>query len=200
MFDVRSYAPHTYFGSNMYVVSSDNDCIVVDPSLPYSRSYLGDCRVKYVILTHAHFDHMIELDSWISATGAPLLISRGDHSALSDASRNCYRMFTGREGGYYGNAIEISDDDELILGEGSVRIMESPGHTPGSIALLFDTAAIVGDTVFAGGGYGRTDLPGGDPEALVASIRAILDLPGETTLYPGHGEPTTVMDYKKYLI
>lgn len=198
MFEVYSYnSPHSY-GSNTYVVCSDGECIVIDPSVPYSLGMLCGCRLRYIILTHAHFDHFLEIDSWLKATGAPVLISRGDKDALGNPFRNCYRLFMGIDKGYYGDCVIISGGDELVVGADVFRVIDCPGHTPGSIALLCREHAFVGDTVFAGGSYGRYDLPGGDASALVSSIQMLCDLSCDTVLYPGHGASTTVLEYKKY--
>lgn len=86
----------------------------------------------------------------------------------------------------------LTEGDEVTVGEGRMRVFHTPGHTPGGICLFGEGVAFVGDTLFAGS-VGRTDLPGGSYEVLLASIRSrLLSLPDETAVYPGHGSPTTI--------
>ena len=198
MIEINSYSSTHSFGSNTYIVFSESECIIIDPSIPFNRSLLREHRPRYIILTHAHFDHFLDIDSWQAETGATVLVSDRDRPALSDPFRNCYRLFLGADKGYFGECTSVSDGDLLLVGDDAFKIIGCPGHTPGSVTILFDGHAFVGDTVFAGGGYGRYDLPGGDPDSLLASIRAISALPDDTVLYPGHGEATTVKEYKKY--
>lgn len=191
--------PHSIsYASNTYLLCSGNECAIVDPSVPYSAGLLRGNRLRYIILTHGHFDHFLEIDSWVTATGAAVLVSDYDKNALCDPFRNCYRMFLGVEAGYFGECTALRVDDSILIGDEYLRILECPGHTPGSLTILADGAALVGDTVFAGGAYGRYDLPGGDVESLAASIKKICNLPEDTIVYPGHGEITTIKEIKKH--
>ena len=183
------------FSSNCYLISSGEECAVVDPSVPYDESLVTG-RVKYVLLTHSHFDHILEIDSWVDATGAEVIISEREVDFLPDPRRNCYAFFDGSARGYFGKARGVLDGEELTLGEERFSVMHLPGHTQGSVAYVFSDCAFVGDTVFAGGGFGRWDLPSGDMIALFGSIAKVKSLPNEMTLYCGHGEPTTVGRYK----
>jgi glyoxylase-like metal-dependent hydrolase (beta-lactamase superfamily II) len=153
--------------------------------------------MEYILLTHAHFDHILDIDSWVEGTGAKVIISEYEVDALSDSTRNCYKFFNGSDRGYYGKAYGLSDGEKIILGDVDITLLNTPGHTVGSSVYLTDGAAFVGDCVFAGGGYGRTDLPTGDFLALRDSIDKIISLPDDTVLYPGHGQCTTVKEYKQ---
>ncbi len=183
------------FSANTYVIFSGEECAVIDPAVPYDRVKFP-MKVKYVFLTHVHFDHMLELDSWASADGAEVIVSEKEFEALSDSYLNCYKLFSGQDKGYYGKASVMREGDTFIVGDSTIKVMECPGHTCGSVALLSDSVAFVGDTVFAGGGYGRWDLPSGDYRLLKESIQRILTLPDSTVLYPGHGDPCTVEQFK----
>lgn len=191
-------APYS-FSANSYILTSGNECCIIDPAVPYSQSlYFGN--LKYIILTHCHFDHILEIDSWVKATGAKVLVSRYDGKGLSDPRINCYYQFFNSEKGYSGEYGTLADKDLIVIGEDKLCVMECPGHTPGSIALVAQGFAIVGDTVFAGGGYGRCDLPGGNYVLLRKSIDKLMSLPEETVLYCGHGPQTTVREYKASII
>lgn len=187
--------PNHPFSSNCYLISSGGEYAVVDPSSPYDITKING-TVKYILLTHSHFDHILEIDSWVDATGAEVIISEYEVDFLSDPGRNCYRLFNGSECGYFGKARGVSDGEELILGEERFSVMHLPGHTIGSLAFVFRECAFVGDTVFSGGGFGRFDLPSGDMFAIFNSIQKVKALSDKMLLYSGHGEPFTVGQYK----
>ena len=98
----------------------------------------------------------------------------------------------GTDYGYFGNYDTVSDGDKIVLGDKTVRVIDTPGHSIGSISLLTDAGVFVGDVAFADGGVGRVDLPGGDSDALSMSIIKLKKLPPHTIVYSGHGNPTTV--------
>lgn len=195
MLDIQALdSPHE-FASNCYLISSCGEYAVVDPSAPYSEEL---CRgsVRYILLTHAHFDHMWDVASWAENTSAELIILDAERGALSDPMRNCFKLYNGSDNGYFGEAREVSDGETLPFGDTQIKVMACPGHTVGSTAYIIDNIAFVGDTVFEGGGYGRCDLPTGNFVMLRESIRRIISLPEGTLLYCGHGDPTTVKQYK----
>lgn len=184
-----------FFAANCYLVSSDGEYAVIDPAAPYDSSLI-DGKLKYVLLTHAHFDHILDIDSWAEA-GAEVLIFKDEREALTDPMRNCYKLFTGNDNGYFGEARGLEDGEIICLGRSKIMVIGCPGHTIGSCAYLCDNHAFVGDTAFAGGGYGRFDLPTGNFTLLRESIRRIASLPESVILHPGHGETTTVKQYKQ---
>jgi glyoxylase-like metal-dependent hydrolase (beta-lactamase superfamily II) len=187
------------YASNSYLISSGNECAVIDPSAPFIPEQLEGRELKYILLTHGHFDHFLEIDSWIAGTNARVIISKNDKESLADSHKNCYSLFLYRDNGYYGEVETVSEGDTLLLGNDQIIISEYPGHTPGSIVYTVGTDAFVGDVAFAGGGYGRFDLPGGNMKALMQSLERIIHLDDNTVLHPGHGDITTVADYKKHL-
>ncbi len=196
MFDVSIPKSRYSFSSNTYILRSGAECAVIDPSAPYTSAEITT-RVKYILLTHAHFDHMLSITEWLENTNAEVIISEYDAPALSDSTLNCYKLFLGIEGGYFGRYRIVKDGDILPLGEDTITVFSYPGHTPGSAAYFAPPFAFVGDTVFAGGGYGRCDLPRGNVYELENSINKLLRLPSDTVLIPGHGDATTVAEYKK---
>ena len=191
-------SPHP-FAANSYLISSDGEYAVVDPTAPY-RDGMCEGTVKYILLTHAHFDHILEVDSWVNATGAEVIISAAEADALSDPMRNCYKLYDGTDRGYFGERRGISEGDRIPLGDQTVEMLATPGHTIGSACYKIGNDVFVGDTVFAGGGFGRYDLPTGSIVMLRDSIRKILALPDGCMLYPGHGESTTAKDYKAFYL
>jgi len=188
---VLTFVPRDYFGSNTYVLISDSEAAVIDPSVEYDKvkNALGDnITVKYIILTHAHFDHMLEIDSWVNNTDAKVIVGRADRLGLTDSNLNCYKTFLGVDKGYYGPYTTVSEGDTVKIGSDVLSVIETPGHTQGSISLYSENCLFVGDLIFAGGGIGRTDLPGSDYVSLAMSIRKISKLPVGTMIYSGHGK------------
>ena len=196
MLDIK-VLPHSHgFASNTYLLTVGGECAVIDPSAPYSESLVGG-RVKYILLTHAHFDHMLDIDEWVEKTGAEVIVGNNDIGALPDSERNCYMLLTRRDHGYYGAATPIDENTEIYLGGEKIRVILTPGHTPGSVSYLIGDLLFVGDTIFAGGGYGKCCFPGGDFSEIRRSINKLLELDENIVVYPGHGESTTVKEYKK---
>ena len=192
---IKLLQPRFAYGANSYLISSNDEYMVIDPSSADSLPEVRD-KLKFVFLTHSHIDHMLLLDKWITESSAPLLLAEPDIPLLTDSEFNCHRLFFGCDGGYYGEATPLSDGDTVSLGDEVLRVMITPGHTNGSTVLVGDGYAFVGDLVFKGGGFGRYDFKTGDPIKLFKSIERLLELDDDTVLYPGHGEPTTVSDYK----
>lgn len=198
MIEIKKLQTKVGYASNSYLVFSKDECAVIDPSAPFDENLLEGKKLKYILLTHGHFDHFLEIDGWVG-TGAAVVISSKDRQYLSDSHKNCYALFMYKDKGYYGDVLEVNEGDTLSLGDEKIQISEYPGHTEGSVVYTIGKDAFVGDVAFAGGGYGRFDLPGGDMRALVKSLRRIISLDGDITLHPGHGEKTTVEEYRKHI-
>ena len=187
--------------NSYFLVNNENKAIVIDSGENYKKikqteQQLG-VEIKAVLLTHAHFDHILEIDSWVNATGAKVLVGEADRCALSDPVRNCYSMFLGTKGGYFGDSMPLSDNSHIPLGDDFIKVISLPGHTPGGIGLYFNDTLIVGDTVFAAG-FGRYDLPGGDFDALKGSIKRVFSYPRDTLILPGHGEGAQISIINKH--
>ncbi len=197
--EIRLLESHHPFAANTYLLTVGREAAVVDPTVPYSRD-VCDKTVKYILLTHAHFDHILEVDSWQEGTGASVIVLDAERDALSDPMRNCFKLYDGTDRGYFGDAVSVSDGDTLPLGGEVIRVISCPGHTIGSAAYIIGSSAFVGDTVFERGGFGRYDLPTGSLVMLKDSIRKLISLPDDTILYPGHGGRTSVKNYKHFLI
>ena len=195
MLHIKIPRPIHNFSSNTYVLCSGKEYAVVDPSVPFDTSLCSGV-LKYVLLTHSHFDHMLDIDSWVDA-GARVIISERELDFLPDPQKNCYGLFYGQNKGYFGEASGVKEGDVLAFGDEEIGILEVPGHTVGSLAYKIGDVCFVGDTVFSGGGYGRFDLPSGNIIELKSSINKIHSLSENTLLYPGHGEATTVREHKE---
>ncbi len=160
--------------------------ILVDAGvLPMAvEPYAG--AIETIVITHAHYDHIAHVREIARICGdAAVCIHEADAPALVDDTRSLAMLFGDRSPGIVPDVV-LHDGDRV----GSLRVIHTPGHTPGGICLYDPEAKLLfsGDTVFTGGSFGRYDFPGGDRTALAASIERLSTLAVEG-LYPGHGEP-----------
>jgi len=181
--------------SNGYLIWDEKsfEAMVIDCGNPVNviLNYANELglSVKYVVLTHAHYDHVLFMDEYRDAfCEAKLAIGAADAQLLSDYEGNVSYLF-GDVRVFGEPDIKLCDGDILSLGESVVRVISSPGHTPGGICLYSeaDKLMVTGDTLFDGGGIGRTDFKYGDMEVLRATLRRILSMNGDITILPGHG-------------
>ena len=191
------------YESNCYLIIDDHEthALVLDPAVDFHTVFRQRGKsipqVDAILLSHAHFDHMLAVDDWREITGAPLALHEADAAALGDGERNVYRLFTGRDGGTAPAERLLREGDCIKLGSEQLTVLHTPGHTPGCICLYAPGILLSGDTLFAGN-IGRSDLPGGRTDVLLESLRRLAGLPDETAIYPGHGPSTTVGREKKY--
>jgi len=140
--------------------------------------------IKTILNTHAHVDHIMGNEEMKRKTGAKIIIHEDDAPLLTQTPRSMLAMFGGRPSP---PADQTVKDGEIIrAGEVSLKVLHTPGHSPGGMCLYGEEVVFTGDTLFVGG-LGRTDLPGGSWEVMLNSIRTkLLTLPDETIVYPGH--------------
>ena len=199
--------PNGLLEANCYLVICPvtNETLVIDPGAEAERileriGVLG-CTVVRVLHTHGHFDHIGATEAVLA--GLPARVPLAAHPA--DAY--LYERGPRAMGVPYGYALpetlalpdeQLNDCDELTIGELRLEVIHTPGHTPGSISLICGTTCVfTGDTLFQHG-IGRTDLPGGDEEAIYESILTRLyPLSGSLVVYPGHGPATTIEEEKR---
>lgn len=183
--------------NNLYLLTPDqgSDVIVVDPSLE-SASVLRAIRerglvVRRILLTHAHIDHILMAKPFRDATGAPLWLHEGDRTLYELGPIQAEQMGLA----WPGTApIDhwMADDEAVGIPGIEVRAIHTPGHSPGSVTFVTPEGLVVGDVLFRES-VGRADLPGGDWETLVRSIRGrLFSFPKSTAVYPGHGPVTTI--------
>ena len=183
--------------SNCYIVGCERtrEAAVIDPGGDADRILTtlakDKLRCLYIINTHGHFDHSADNKRLKEVTRAQLLIHRADAPMILHQS-------TG--GGMWGTHVDnspppdryLEDGDIITFGDISLKVLHTPGHSPGGISLVTDRVVFVGDTLFAGS-IGRTDFPGGDYEGLLWNVREkIFTLGDDVVVYPGHGPKTAV--------
>lgn len=182
---------------NCYILACETTrkAAVIDPGDEGQRilakAEMMGVEIVSIINTHGHFDH-IGANSYLkNHTNAKLIIHDDDNALLPLAAEHGLR---------YGITVApspkpdltVSDGDVIEVGNLRVKVIDTPGHSPGGICLLVENSLFSGDTLFAES-IGRTDLPGGNFDQLISSIKLkLLTLPGDIKVYPGHGEDTTI--------
>ena len=180
------------YETNCYILWADGckECIVIDPGYEPER-VMGAVKslekeLRAILLAHGHFAHVGGVREIFSQTDCDIYLCPADCAMPEQMTAGplCYTN-------------SYQDGDILNLAGLTLRVLHTPGHTPGSVCLLCENSLFAGDTLFAGS-CGRTDLPGGSWTELQASLSRLKSLEAEYTVYPGHGEATTLSNEKRY--
>lgn len=186
-----------FLGANCYLLVNQGKALIVDPSsaVDLVRQSLAKESAKPcgILLTHGHFDHIVSLDLVRDAFGIPAYIHEDDAEMLSDGYKNAFASFFGRDRTWRPAEKRLRDGDTLTLGNGTVTVLHTPGHSRGSVCYMTDNALLTGDTLFSDT-VGRTDLYGGSSKALISSLDSLAKLPADLTIYPGHGQAAKLCD------
>ena len=189
--DLLCLAPDM-LGSNCYILTDHGHAAVVDPSMDTDMILdcvrRAGCVLDAILLTHGHFDHMTSLDRLRERSGVQAYLHGADAPMLADGSKNAYRTFFGVDRTWSPAEEILFDGQILTVGQANLRVIHTPGHTPGSCCFLNGREGwmITGDTLFADS-YGRCDLWGGSTAEMRASLQKLRDFDGGLTVYPGHG-------------
>ena len=183
------------FESNCYVVGNNGEGIIIDPGSKASSiiNLVEEMKldIKYILLTHAHIDHMCSLDEVRSSLGAKVMVHEADAPALTDEILNGSALFAiGRT--FKETDILLEDQYNFEVGGMKFNIIHTPGHSPGCICIKTGNALFTGDTLFRMS-VGRTDLGKGSHRDLMDSIKnKLMVLDDNVIVYPGHGESSTI--------
>ena len=166
-------------GEGLFIDPADD----IEMLLSEAKSH-GLTKIKYIVNTHSHIDHVMGNTEMVKKTGAKIVIHEKDAAALGNTSLSSLEMF---------HAVQSPPADILVkggeiiqVGNVKLKVIHTPGHSPGGICLYFDGMVFTGDTLFVGG-VGRTDFPGSSWEMMETSIREkLFVLPGKTIVFPGH--------------
>ncbi|NIM03735.1 MBL fold metallo-hydrolase [bacterium] len=182
--------------ANCYIVYDPDkrEGLIIDPGAEGSRLIKfirqKNISINYIVNTHGHPDHVGANRKIKEYTNAPILIHPYDAPLLAKSNSILPLIFPMESSSPAADTF-IKDGDVIECGEMKLKVLHTPGHTPGGISLLLDDSIFTGDTLFSGS-IGRFDLPGGSEEVLLNSIKKILSLGENLIIYPGHGPSTTV--------
>ena len=185
--------------ANCYIVRNDSEAVVIDPGGNPEVIYpcIENRKLSMVINTHGHYDHIAANNELKSRYDTKLACSPLDAEMLLDPDQNLSTM-VGMPYISVAPDLLLNDGDSVKIGNETLRVMLTPGHTVGSISILMGTVLFSGDTLFYHS-IGRTDLPGGNFEELKKSItERLYRLPDDTVVYTGHGESTLIGEEKHY--
>ena len=182
------------YQTNCYIVHEEHSktCAVIDPGYTPERvlaqaEKLG-LQVDAVLLTHGHFDHVGGVEAIVKATGCALWMREADYTQFKTPENDFFYPIHDCDF----TEVQLCEEGEQIHAGGlTFTVMETPGHTWGSVCYLCENVLFSGDTLFAGS-CGRTDLPGGDGQTIVLSLERLAELEDDYTVYPGHGGATTL--------
>ena len=188
------------YQTNTYIVhdSAADTCVVIDPGYDAFRILeavhaLG-LNLEAVLLTHGHFDHVGAVENLVTATGCRLWMHEADWSQFpSPVTRFFYPLANSD----FCEVWFCGDEEVIHAGGLSFTVLSTPGHTKGSVCYRCEDTLFSGDTLFAQS-CGRTDLPGGNHRQLMQSLSRLAGLEGDLTVFPGHGESTTLSRERKY--
>jgi len=162
-------------------------CVIIDPGDESERilQYIQEAGLTptAIFVTHGHYDHTMAIDDIVKAWDIPVYIHAQD--TTTETRPNPYRYLSDDSTQFY------AEGETVPVGNLIFTVLGTPGHSPGSVVLQCESALFTGDTLFLDD-CGRTDLPGGDRDVMMASLRRLYQLPGNYTVYPGHEEESTL--------
>ena len=196
VFQLNDYS----FRSNSYLLADDisGEAAIIDPSMP-ARMYseiIDDSNLilKYIMITHNHFDHVLGYDELFKLYGVLGLMEQEEMACANDAKKNA-SFLIGSDFAIKSpiGVLDLKSSD-YKLGENLIRCVKTPGHSIGSVSFICDKLLFSGDLLFSGS-IGRTDLYGGNMDKLISSVEKLFRmLPENTVVYPGHGPITTILN------
>ena len=188
----------TIWMTNCYLIEGERGVVVIDPG--YKREAILDFlkenedKERLILLTHGHFDHIGGAEYLRLETGVKIGIGALDEPALSDDVLNCAVNFKRVISPFNADYL-YNDGDVISVGDITLKVMHTPGHTVGGVCYLADGVVFTGDTLFKGT-IGRDEFPGGDLETLKKSVKRLYTLDEDTVIYAGHGDSSTIGEEK----
>ena len=201
MFQVKSFTFNPVQENTYLLYNEHKECIIIDPGCYYEhekeelKSFinLNKLQPKFLLNTHCHLDHVFG-NKFIAEEYKITLNSHPLEKKLLEMAPASGLMFNLPFDNYQGEVTYLEEGDKIFLGDNELEVIHAPGHSPGSICFYCKKQHfIIGGDVLFYNSIGRTDLPGGNHEHLISSIKQkLFKLPEDTEVYPGHGSPTTI--------
>ena len=186
------------YGSNCYLLEEGGEALIVDPSAAASailRKLREDgCTPVGILLTHGHFDHIMSIDTLRQAEpNLKVYVHEEDAPMLADGQKNGFSFFFRQDRTWKDADVLLTDGQEITVGSATLRVVHTPGHSPGSVCDLCESEGIMltGDTLFSDN-IGRCDLWGGSYATIRQSLKRLRDYDGGLTILPGHGGSNTL--------
>lgn len=181
-------------GTNNYVVSDDNGITAIidcdgNPAPLYSYIEKNNLKVTHILLTHGHYDHTGSVNEVAEHYGCTIVGCAKEMRVFTDPSINCSHFCCGDI--IVHPDVLVNNGDVVKVGDMEFEVLETPGHTEGSICFICKDTIFSGDTLFQGS-CGRTDLPTGNWNDIIQSLKKLAALPGDYQVYSGHGPATTL--------
>lgn len=182
--------------TNCYLLFQDNNAIIIDPGAKAERirAALGEHHVLAILLTHAHFDHIGAINDLCTYFTCPVFLSEEDVPLLTNPQLNY--SFPKQ---FIVETKTLPYPSTLVIGDFKFEVLETPGHTNGSVCLIYEHIMFSGDTLFKQS-IGRTDLKTGNPTKMKQSMRLLKAIDHDLIVYPGHDEATTLNEEKAHNI
>lgn len=180
-------------GTNCYIITDNGLACIIDPGADCDKilSEIKGLKVDKIVLTHGHFDHFMAAEKLKEKTGAPIYISEEDSEKLSDYRKSLYDIMGVGSDGFISAGPDFFLAETVELCNNKFEVIKTPGHSEGSVCLLFDKILFSGDTLFKRS-IGRYDR--GSYDHLMRSLWNLMLLDDDITVLPGHGEATTIGD------
>lgn len=186
------------FSENTYIIHNHSEAFIIDPGSNYKamKKYLMEenLTLKGVLLSHGHYDHISGLNKLLHELDAPIYIHESERDFLFDPNLNLSVYMETRFKVKEKHAIKTIDEgDQFTIGDESIDVLHTPGHTRGGLTFKYKEYLFTGDALFREN-IGRTDLPTGNQNTLIQSCKRLIDTFDQNTLvYPGHGPFTTIV-------
>lgn len=190
--------------TNTYIVSKENNCIIIDPAFAYNEieKYIKEKNYKVlgILLTHGHFDHIEACNDLASLYACKVYIGKNDVELVLNPKLNGSTRYLKKEISVQKQFLSAFDHEIILkLDQFYIDVLFTPGHTRGGCCYLIGNELFSGDTLF-NGDIGRVDLYGGDAKEMENSLKYLFKLKNETVIFPGHGEDSTIgKEKKKYI-
>ena len=184
-------------GENCYIVTDEKsgESLIIDPGHfdGELKEAVESKNIKYILLTHGHFDHIAGVARVKKITGAKICIAEEDEICLHDDDENLSYLAGNVPIEKTSADIILNEGDKIVIGDTVLSVMKTPGHSKGSVCYICEAERVMfsGDTLFRAS-VGRTDFPGGSMEKILSSIKRLYSLDGDYRVCPGHGGETTL--------